>query len=133
MDKDERCPCNSGEIYGSCCGRYHLGYADPQAPAWPATAVELMRSRYSAFALMLPGYLLATWHPSTRPEGLELDEAIVWKNLEIISTEAGGPFDSTGVVEFSARYVLLGQREYQHEVSDFVREGGRWYYLDAVE
>ena len=92
-----------------------------------------MRSRYSAFALMLPGYLLATWHPTTRPEGLELDEAIVWKNLEIISTEAGGPFDSTGVVEFSARYVLLGQREYQHEVSDFVREGGRWYYLDAVE
>lgn len=92
-----------------------------------------MRSRYSAFALMLPDYLLATWHPSTRPVELELDEAIVWKNLEIVRTEAGGPFDKAGIVEFTARYGLLGQREYQHEVSDFVREGGRWYYLDAVE
>lgn len=133
MDKDERCPCNTGEIYGSCCGRYHLGYMDPLAPVWPASAVELMRSRYSAFAMMLPEYLLATWHPSTRPEVLQLDEAIVWKNLEIVSTEAGGPFDKQGVVEFVARYALLGQREYQHEVSDFVREGGRWYYLDAVD
>ncbi|GAA1496823.1 hypothetical protein GCM10009628_18260 [Paeniglutamicibacter kerguelensis] len=92
-----------------------------------------MRSRYSAFALMLPGYLLATWHPSTRPTELDLDETIVWKNLEIVRTEAGGPFDQTGIVEFVARYGLLGQREYQHEVSEFVREDGRWYYLDAVE
>lgn len=106
---------------------------DSLAPVWPASAVELMRSRYSAFAMMLPEYLLATWHPSTRPEVLQLDEAIVWKNLEIVSTEAGGPFDKQGVVEFVARYALLGQREYQLEVSDFVREGGRWYYLDAVD
>lgn len=92
-----------------------------------------MRSRYSAFALMLPDYLLATWHPSTRPAELDLDETIVWKNLEIVRTEAGGPFDESGIVEFRARYGLLGQREYQHEVSEFVREDGRWYYLDAVE
>lgn len=92
-----------------------------------------MRSRYSAFALMLPEYLLATWHPSTRPSELELDEAIVWKSLEIVRTESGGPFDKQGIVEFVARYALLGQREYQQEVSDFVREDGRWYYLDAVE
>ena len=100
---------------------------------WPGTAVELMRSRFSAFAMMLPDYLLATWHPTTRPAELELDEAIVWRNLEIIRTESGGPFDHKGIVEFEAHYRILGQRESQHEVSDFVREDGRWYYLDAVQ
>lgn len=133
MDKDARCLCNSGEIYGSCCGRFHVGYRELEAPLWPGTAVELMRSRFSAFAMMLPDYLLATWHSSTRPAELELDEAIVWRNLEIIRTESGGPFDATGVVEFEAHYRILGQRESQHEVSEFVREDGRWYYLDAVE
>lgn len=132
MDKDTRCPCNSGEIYGSCCGRFHVGYLDAEAPRWPATALELMRSRFSAFALMLPGYLLDSWHPRTRPAELELDEAIVWRNLEIVRVEAGGPFDETGVVEFVAHYIVLGHRESQHEISDFVREDGRWYYLDAA-
>lgn len=131
MEKDLRCPCNSGESYESCCGRYHQGFNDPNTPAWPGTAVALMRSRFSAFALGLPEFLLATWHPDTRPAELELDEAIVWQDLDIIRTEAGGPFDSNGVVEFEAHYRLLNQSNSQHEVSDFVREGGRWYYLDG--
>lgn len=133
MEKDTRCPCNSGETYESCCGRYHRGYEDSNAPAWPGTAVALMRSRFSAFALGLPEFLLATWHPDTRPEELELDEAIVWGDLDIIRTEAGGPFDTRGIVEFEAHYRLLNQSRSQHEVSDFVREAGRWYYVDGEE
>ncbi|MBV1779332.1 SEC-C domain-containing protein [Paeniglutamicibacter sp. ABSL32-1] len=133
MEKDTRCPCNSGETYESCCGRYHRGFADPNAPAWPGTAVALMRSRFSAFALGLDEFLLATWHPETRPDELELDEAIVWGALDIIRTEAGGPFDTRGVVEFEAHYRLLNQSGSQREVSQFVREAGRWYYVDAAE
>jgi SEC-C motif-containing protein len=133
MEKDTRCPCNSGESHESCCGRYHHGFNDLRAPAWPATAAAMMRSRYSAFVLNLPDYLLATWHPDTRPAELELDEAMQWLGLEIIRTDAGGPFDATGIVEFIAHYRLLNQSGFQREVSEFVREDGRWYYLDAVE
>lgn len=92
-----------------------------------------MRSRFSAFALHLPDYLLASWHPETRPGELVLDEAVVWRNLEIIRTEDGGPFDTTGIVEFEARYRVSGRSETQHEVSGFQRIGGRWYYLDSTD
>ncbi|WP_336245091.1 YchJ family protein [Paeniglutamicibacter quisquiliarum] len=95
--------------------------------------MALMRSRFSAFALGLDEFLLATWHPETRPDELELDEAIVWGALDIIRTEAGGPFDTRGVVEFEAHYRLLNQSGSQREVSQFVREAGRWYYVDAAE
>ncbi|MFZ2176709.1 MAG: YchJ family metal-binding protein, partial [Rhodococcus sp. (in: high G+C Gram-positive bacteria)] len=56
-----RCPCLLGEPYDDCCGRYHRGVTT--AP----TAERLMRSRFSAFAVLDAEYLLATWHPSTRP------------------------------------------------------------------
>ena len=124
---ESRCPCNSGEQFGNCCQRY----LSTEVPA--PTAEALMRSRFSAFALGLPEFLVATWHPDTRPAELELDEAIVWQDLDIIRTEAGGPFDGTGIVEFEAHFRLLNQSNSQHEVSDFVREGGRWYYLDGED
>lgn len=94
-----------------------------------------MRSRFSAFAVGDDDYLLATWHPSTRPESLELDERLRWYRLDIESTEAGGLGDDAGVVEFTAHYkpkqgsdAAAGS---QHEVSRFVRHDGRWYYVDA--
>lgn len=133
MEKDARCPCNSGESYGSCCGGYHQGFNDSQAPTWPGTAVALMRSRFSAFAVNLPEYLLATWHPDTRPTDLVVDEAMIWHRLDIIRTESGGPFDSRGVVEFEAHYSLLNHSSSQHEISEFVREDGRWYYVDGED
>lgn len=96
-----------------------------------------MRSRYSAFALGLPKYLLETWRPSTRPEGLDLDLSIQWRRLDVIRTEAGGPFDAEGIVEFEARYRQEDaqgetQRGMQRETSRFCRESGRWYYLGEV-
>ena len=63
----DRCPCLSGEVFGACCGRFLSEAAD--AP----TAEQLMRSRYSAFVVGDAAYLLATWHPSTRPAELELE------------------------------------------------------------
>jgi SEC-C motif-containing protein len=94
-----------------------------------------MRSRYSAFALGLPGYLLATWHPSTRPATLELDGATRWRRLDVVRTTAGGPFDEDGTVDFEARFAEGGQRNPQRGVlrehSRFVREDGRWYYVDG--
>jgi len=103
-----------------------------------------MRSRYSAFAVLDAEYLLATWHPRTRPEELELDEDIRWMRLDITGTEAGGPFDTEGTVAFRAHFRAPADdggaapssrtvRGVQEEVSRFLREDGRWFYLDAVE
>ncbi|KAB1643476.1 YchJ family protein [Gulosibacter chungangensis] len=122
IDDGARCPCGTGLVYGECCGRWHRGEAAP-------TAEALMRSRYCAFALGLVDYLLASWHPQARPQQLELDASIQWRRLDILRTEAGGPFDCEGVVEFEARYRSLEGRGAQHEVSRFTREGGRWFYL----
>lgn len=132
LPDDVRCPCLSGDTYGACCGRYH---ADVRAggPGAP-TAEALMRSRYSAFAVGDAGYLLATWHPSTRPDALDLDDDVEWRRLDVLRAEAGGPFDDTGVVEFVAHHRSRsdrGARGRLHEVSRFVREGGRWLYVDG--
>ncbi|MDO9398039.1 MAG: YchJ family metal-binding protein [Herbiconiux sp.] len=131
-DDGDRCPCLSGEVYGDCCGPFHRGTA--VAP----TAERLMRSRYAAFAVGDVDYLLGTWHPSTRPESLELDPELRWFRLDIDGRRAGGPFDTEGEVEFTAHYrvrepgAVRARAERQHERSRFERVDGRWFYLDAV-
>ena len=131
---DARCPCLSGETYGACCGRVHAGLAGsgPDAVRAP-TAEALMRSRYAAFAVGDADYRLATWHPSTRPADLDLDDDLTWRRLDVVATSAGGPLDRTGVVEFVAHFRSAETRERGslHEVSSFVREGGRWFYVDG--
>ncbi len=90
-----------------------------------------MRSRYSAYARGLPDHLLATWHPDTRPAELPLDPRLTWTGLRILATEAGGPDDDTGVVEFAAGYTSPAGPGRLHEVSRFVRVDGRWLYVDG--
>jgi len=126
LSSTDRCPCHSGEVFGACCGRFLGGAAD--AP----TAEQLMRSRYSAFVVGDAAYLLATWHPSTRPGELELDPAMRWFRLDVERRERGGPLDRDGIVEFTAYYRHDGQRGEQHEASAFGREGGRWSYVGPV-
>lgn len=92
-----------------------------------------MRSRYSAYALGESAYVLASWHPSTRPAAAEPDvePPLVWRRLEIVATEAGGPFDNGGTVEFRAFWRQGAQRGELRERSRFVREHGRWLYVDG--
>jgi SEC-C motif domain protein len=88
-----------------------------------------MRSRYTAFAEGAADYLLATWHPSTRPDRVAVDERMTWRRLEIVDSDDGGPFDTSGVVEFRAHYRIGGARGVLHERSHFVHEDGRWLYV----
>jgi SEC-C motif-containing protein len=97
-----------------------------------ATAEQLMRSRFSAFAVGDPGYLLRTWHSSTRPSRLSFDPQQQWLRLEIIGTDRGGLFDATGTVQFAAHYRERGRPGVLREHSRFVREQGRWMYLDGL-
>jgi SEC-C motif domain protein len=125
LDSTARCPCNSGDSYGDCCGPLHAGVST--AP----TAERLMRSRYSAFVVGDADYLLATWHPSTRPVSCDIDAGARWFSLEILTKTGGSIFDSDGTVEFRAQYREAGVAHEQHENSRFVRENRRWYYLDG--
>ena len=90
-----------------------------------------MRSRFTAFALGDADYLLATWHPETRPGRLHLDDDITWRRLQIVDTVAGGEGDADGVVEFRAQYVRDGRRHLMHERSRFIRSRGNWIYVDG--
>ncbi|MFY1693357.1 YchJ family protein [Plantactinospora sp. WMMB782] len=119
------CPCGLGSAYEECCGALHQGRTAA------ATAEALMRSRFSAFAVGDSGYLLRTWHSSTRPERLVLDPANLWTRLDVLDSERGGMFDTTGTVEFRAHYRRSGRPGELHERSRFGREDGQWRYLRA--
>ncbi len=114
--------------YADCCGKYHDG------EVWPETAEQLMRTRYAAYVLGDVNYLLDTWHATTRPPALNLDDqdSVQWLGLTIVRVESGAVTDSDGIVEFVARYKLNGKAVRMREVSRFVREAGRWLYVDGV-
>ncbi len=112
--------------YTACCGRYHAGSLHLLAP----TAEALMRSRYSAFVLELTDYLLATWHARTRPAVIEPNSiGLKWLGLEV--RHCGLQDADHATVEFIARSKLGGRAQRLHETSRFVRESGRWFYLDG--
>jgi SEC-C motif-containing protein len=119
------CPCGRPTPFGDCCGRALAGTVAP------ATAEALMRSRYSAFAVGDDAYLLRSWHPSTRPAVLRLDSAQQWERLEILNTVGGGLLHADGTVEFRAHYRIGTRQGVLHERSRFVRDDGRWVYLDG--
>ncbi|HTV85120.1 MAG TPA: YchJ family metal-binding protein [Dyella sp.] len=119
------CPCGNNAGYAHCCGPLHGG-------AIAHTAEVLMRSRYSAYVMKREDYLLATWHPSTRPASLKLaaqQPAPTWLGLDVKRHEVHG---ERAVVEFVARLRYGGGKaQRMHEISSFVREQDRWYYLDG--
>jgi SEC-C motif-containing protein len=126
------CPCGRRDAAGRalsharCCGPYLADFAGTPAP----NAEALMRSRYSAFVLERADYLLATWHASTRPTELGFDAGVKWLGLEVKQHQ---PVDATRAeVEFVARQRDKSGRAVRlHERSRFVREDGRWYYVDG--
>jgi SEC-C motif domain protein len=120
------CDCGSSWSYADCCGRYHAGPLHLQAP----NAEALMRSRYSAYVRNLTGYLLETWHASTRRAVLEPSPpGLRWLGLQVRRHEILDADHAT--VEFVVRSKLGGRAQRIHEKSRFVREDGRWYYVDG--
>jgi SEC-C motif domain protein len=128
VSASEACPCGRRDargralIYADCCGRY----LDHDTPA--PDAESLMRSRYCAFVLERTGYLQSSWHASTRPADLTLEPGQKWLGLEVKRHRV---IDADHAeVEFVARSRVAGRGIRLHESSRFVREGGRWYYVD---
>jgi SEC-C motif-containing protein len=114
-------------LYENCCQRFHTG-------TMPAPDAQvLMRSRYSAYTLSLSTYVLATWHPSTRPNAIDLEQdnaGLRWLGLSVKDHVQSG---DTAQVEFVARYKPAGsgRAERLHERSRFVRENGIWFYVEG--
>jgi SEC-C motif-containing protein len=114
--------------YDACCGRW---LEDNTPTALPPDAESLMRSRYSAFVLERAAYLLESWAASQRPESIEFDPATRWLGLDVRAHRPTG--ENTAEVEFVARQKpAVGPAVRLHERSRFVREAGRWLYLDGV-
>ncbi len=125
------CPCGrlsarrAPLAYADCCGRYIDHWDAAPAP----DAESLMRSRYTAFVREQADYLRATWHDSTRPATLDFDAGAHWLGLDVRDHRSTGP--ESAEVEFVARYRVGGRAVRLHERSRFVREAGRWYYVDG--
>lgn len=125
------CPCGRTDgrgrvlAFAACCGPWLADFERRPAP----DAQALMRSRYSAFVLQDAPYLLATWHPDHCPAEVAFEPGLKWLGLEV---RAHRQIDADHAeVEFVARSRLAGKAHRLHERSRFVREGGRWYYLDG--
>lgn len=112
------CPCGSGKPLAHCCAPYINGAA-------AATAEALMRSRYTAYTQLNKSYLLETWHSSTRPKSIELNPAIQWLRLKILST-------NDNHVKFVATYRIHGKAQKMQENSQFIYEDQKWFYLEGV-
>lgn len=118
------CPCCSQVAFEQCCAPFLLG------DRLPKTAEELMRSRYSAYVNKEIDYLIQTTHASTRQlfsrkEIEKWAKSYKWIKLEIVKTT-----DST--VEFKAYFIEgLNSPQVHHELSNFKKEDGIWYYVDA--
>ncbi|MDA8431468.1 MAG: YchJ family protein [Nitrospiraceae bacterium] len=126
----ENCSCGYSLSYEECCGPVIRG----ERPA--ATAEQVMRARYSAYARGEIAYLLSSLHPDHRSDFDEKStkkwaEGSEWHKLEIVETSGGGPEDSEGMVEFVASYTEQGVRKDHHERAAFLKQEGNWYFVSG--
>jgi SEC-C motif-containing protein len=124
------CICGAGESTETHC----LPIIKGERPA--DTAEALMRSRYTAYALGEIDYIFESLHPSQRGDvdrdaTEQWSKKADWKSLEVVSTEAGGPSDEAGVVEFVARFEIGGVPQEHRERAEFQKVGKTWFYVDG--
>jgi SEC-C motif-containing protein len=119
------CPCG-GKSYASCCEPFHLGKAIAPTPE------KLMRSRYSAYVMKLEAYLLSTWHPDTCPEEplFQDQPSTQWVDLKIKHHSMAAD-QLSGTVEFVAVFKVNGKAHRIHEISQFIKQNDRWFYVDG--
>ena len=127
----ELCPCCSQILYAECCGVFHSGNLPP-------TAVQLMRSRYAAYALNLPDYIIQTTHPKNpqfnsntqawRQSLVEFAQTFTFQKLEILDSCEDGLY---ATVTFKAYLMQQGRDASFAEKSEFIKRHGVWLYKDG--
>ncbi len=118
-NETKACPCASGRSYGVCCGPVHADKALASTPQ------QLMRARYSAFALQNEAFVMATWHPDYRPSHLDLNDGTRYVKLTV---HHFGP----NTVEFTVSMKLIDGRSHRfRERSYFIQLEGQWVYVNG--
>ena len=120
---NQACPCGSGDPYDACCGPLIRNERQADGPE------QLMRSRYTAYAVHSDDHLFRTWHPRTRPDQVAPEPGLTWTGLEVLDVQQAD--DGTATVEFRATWTWQGRRGVLHERSTFAQRGGRWVYVDG--
>lgn len=129
---DKKCICCSGQSYAECCQKFHRG-------AFPGNALELMRSRYSAYALNLADYIILTTDPQGK--NFQLDRELSRKSIQHFSKHT--QFKSLEIIEFidgvneafvtfTAHLEQGGKPFDLHEKSRFVKVGPQWLYSEKL-
>lgn len=118
------CPCHSGKKYKQCCQPYHKGVL-------PKTALLLMRSRYSAYALGMIEYIMATTHPNNPDASISLAD---WQK-GISEFAATTRFLGLKIIEFidgDEEAFVTFEAQFDHgvmkEKSRFLNVEGKWLY-----
>jgi SEC-C motif-containing protein len=125
------CACGSGAEFALCCEPFLTGAAIPD------TAEKAMRARYTAYTRVDVPYLMASLHPSKKEAADEESarrwaSSSEWLGLQVVATQGGGPRDTEGVVQFTARFRdRKGDAHTHHEVASFVKEDGRWLFMEG--
>ena len=122
-------PCSSQKKFSECC--------QPILEGIPAeTAEQLMRARYTAYSQLNLEFIEKTHDPKTLKKtdmaaNKEWAENTTWLGLEILSTERGQAVDQSGRVEFRAKYQSEKYENFHHEISEFNRRNGTWYFTSG--
>lgn len=127
-----KCPCTSGKDFSVCCEPVIVGQRKAQ------TAAELMRSRYSAYALHKIDWIVDSQHPDGRAHvdrkaTEEWSTRATWHRLELVQVQQGAADDHEGLVEFKAYYTIAGEDITHHEIASFRKEGDDWFFMDGIE
>jgi SEC-C motif-containing protein len=130
MQTKEDCPCGSEKSYQQCCAIFHKGVSNPNTPE------ELMRSRYSAFALNKFEYIKNTMSGKAAqgfiadPEE-QTQSSSQWLGLDVIKSYNDKKNSNRAFVEFRALYTFEGATSILHELSEFTKINGRWFYTSG--
>lgn len=124
------CPCGTEQEFSDCCEPYIQGKQKAE------TAERLLRSRYSAFTQMEMDYVLNTHDPKTRHEAdMEANknwaESVDWMGLDVVGITGGGKKDQEAYIEFKAYYEDDEGEQEHHELSEFRKYNGKWYFVKA--
>lgn len=124
------CPCGSALHYSACCGKYIEGHAIAETPD------ALMRSRYTAYSMAKIAYIKRTmrgralngFHPG---EAKRWARRVEWLGLRVLKVISES--EDLGYVEFIASFRENGASQSLHEISQFERVEGVWYYTQGVD
>jgi len=125
-----QCPCQSGKVFNQCCEPIITGLKKAETPE------QLMRARYTAYTQVAMDFIEETHDPKTRHDldmasNRRWAESTKWKGLEILETTRGGIDDEAGTVEFKATFETDEGVQVHHELSEFRKQGGAWYFSDG--